>query len=355
MVSASATERERERVEEDRRYWSDLPYDLLMCIAKKLPLDDHLSFRWVCKDWYSVSKIYCQLNIPESLTESLWLIFSTKGRGRRRRWKIGDPRSGRTYFINDPLICARKSRCLVSKHGWLLLLVFSSGPSPSLCFFNPLSRARIDLPWCDTFSGLNWVDRKDPVLPVFAISSPPTSPDCIVWSIRMFSRGYEYYETSMIERGESVWKTKISETKGVIGPILHALFYKGIFYWKTRQSTLPLPPHYSNSSWEAKKDRFAVKVFTDQALNCIFSPEECEKIITIPPEKEVGRKLGEKAHFWADGMPVGACCASVEDGSKFVGWHFWDKRSCPHTCGNPRGKCIWIEPRWTPPSQDLKW
>ncbi|KAF5737148.1 F-box/kelch-repeat protein [Tripterygium wilfordii] len=207
----------------DMRCWSDLPYDILVLIGKKLTIVDHLSFCAVCKDWRSVSKICCPVQFT---TESLWLMFLRNPRRRSAQWEIGDPSSGCIYTIDAPLLSARTTRCLLSKHGWLLLI--STKPSPSLFFFNPLSQARIDLPWCDAFSGLNWDRPKDPSLPVFAISSPPTSHDCVVWSVRMLGR-VGRYECCMIGRGENNWKTKRRVNERITGPILHALFYEGFF------------------------------------------------------------------------------------------------------------------------------
>ncbi|KAF5737149.1 hypothetical protein HS088_TW13G00027 [Tripterygium wilfordii] len=104
------------------------------------------------------------------------------------------------------------------------------------------------------------------------------------------------------------------------------------------------------------RDKLLPKKLLRKAFKCISSSEKCEKIITISPTKEgSGKLLREEYQFWVDTLPVGACCASV-DGDKLVGWHFWDKRSCPRTCGNPRGNnSFWIEPIWSRPSADLKW
>ncbi|XP_038721122.1 F-box protein At4g12382-like [Tripterygium wilfordii] len=139
------------RVLHDMRCWSDLPYHVLVLIGKKLTIADHLSFRAVCKEWRLVSKICCPLQFT---TESLWLMFLRNPRRKSAQWKIGDPSSGFIYTIDAPLLSAgtTRPRCLLSKHGWLLL--YSTNPSPSLFFFNPVSQARIDLPWCDAFSGI---------------------------------------------------------------------------------------------------------------------------------------------------------------------------------------------------------
>ncbi|XP_028057732.1 F-box protein At4g12382-like isoform X2 [Camellia sinensis] len=123
------------------RDWSDLPADLLLLILRHLNFLDHLSFFGVCKSWrWALEQCTLENQLP---AQPYWVISRKMSTSTDIIWHFGDSSTRRSYTINVPELS--QARCLVSKHGWLLL--FSSEPISSLFFFNPFSRARIDLPW----------------------------------------------------------------------------------------------------------------------------------------------------------------------------------------------------------------
>ncbi|KAM7262261.1 hypothetical protein ACFE04_021338 [Oxalis oulophora] len=136
------------------RQWSDLPRELLECVANFLVLSDLLSFRGVCKDWklasskamtqVAASDKPCLLAIDHNNSECIILRDSK-----------------RKYNTTIPELCGAK--CIASNSGWLLLL-----KEDSIFFFCPFSRAQIQLP--------NFPCQEDSNL-VAAISSPPTCKD----------------------------------------------------------------------------------------------------------------------------------------------------------------------------------
>ncbi|KAF8395737.1 hypothetical protein HHK36_019688 [Tetracentron sinense] len=190
MVIAREMKRRREQhmmiEEEERREWSDIPVDVLVEIVGHLLFLDHLSFRCVCKAWRSASLQSPPQNHPKS--QPHWLMSFSK---KSSTWEFGDPSTGRLYSLDLPeLTGIGKTKCFLSTHGWLLL---SHITQSSIFFFNPFSRARIDLPWSKAVTDrvFYYPKRK----PVFAVSAPPTSPDCTFYPIKsaVFSAGILYW------------------------------------------------------------------------------------------------------------------------------------------------------------------
>ncbi|GMY18845.1 F-box protein At4g12382-like isoform X1 [Fagus crenata] len=172
--------------DENQSCWSDLPIDLLRIILSHLCFLDHLSFRGVCKQWHLALTIFPTVEYQASSVQPLWFMEPSIP----NCWIFGDPSTKRIYNIHLPELSWKTTRILVSKHGWIL--AFSTEPSSSLFFFNPFSRARIDLPWSNNFSNLTILmsyrgsKRDRPKLyniPVFVVGASPTSPDCTVYAM----------------------------------------------------------------------------------------------------------------------------------------------------------------------------
>ncbi|XP_010932208.1 F-box protein At2g26160-like [Elaeis guineensis] len=154
--------------------WSGLPKDLLQSILLRLSLADHFRFAGVCKEWLSVAA----QNRPPPL---LWLAmrsrhvspyapsFFSLHEGTFRKVSVDLPlsqRIGSNVWFHG------------ASTGWLLLSA-SGGGSHGYFLFNPVTRRRIYLP-------TEYNRRK--IKPMFpagflseaVLSSPPTSPDCVV-------------------------------------------------------------------------------------------------------------------------------------------------------------------------------
>ncbi|XP_022642981.1 F-box/kelch-repeat protein At1g57790-like [Vigna radiata var. radiata] len=151
--------------------WSDLPGDLLSQIANGLGLIDFLSFRCVCKDWNTASLKVSPYD-RSVLCDPWFLMYGGEG----SKCSVLSHQN-KCYSINLPELDG--ARCLASYEGWLLL--FGEG---SLFFFCPFSRAKIELPNCPL------TDASEHVA---AFSAPPTSEDCIVFTVKDFDPDHINY------------------------------------------------------------------------------------------------------------------------------------------------------------------
>ncbi|OMP04354.1 hypothetical protein COLO4_09720 [Corchorus olitorius] len=140
----------------------------------------------------------------------------------------------------------RGTRILLSRLGWLLLFRCDEGNNDSsseLYFFNPFSKAKIVLPFMDV-SKL--------ICPVFDISAPPTSPDCMILvassheegegeeeeeeeeededELDKFDDDWRYIKIDMLcKRGDFSW-TCCFESKHRDSVIVNSFFLNGIWY-----------------------------------------------------------------------------------------------------------------------------
>lgn len=153
------------------RPWKDIPEELLQSIAN-LSVSDRTRFRFTCKQWKTMK--LPPRSVPlhiENTFESLecpWLMFYNSN-------DSGDctyfhPVSNQTYLT--PISELTGATICYSKHGWLLMCRdYENGNS--LFFFHPIKKALINLP-----NSPHLVDVTG-----FSFSSPPTSPDCVVFAI----------------------------------------------------------------------------------------------------------------------------------------------------------------------------
>ena len=380
---------------ENRRCWSNLPVDPLTMILRCLCFLDRLSFRGVCKQWRSASQNFPAQYGRSAADDPLWLMISRNSTDTK--WEFGDPSTTRIHAIDVPELCRSSTRLVLSKHGWLL--VFSSKPSPSLFFFNPFSRARIDLPWTTDFSGmthmLKFRYRRTIIydyIPVFALSAPPTSPDCVVYAIAYIDE--DKIRISFCRRGDSCWSTrriedKIPRTK--FGPIKNAVVHAGILYWVEKQGEVRAYResengekyrHFKRDKKLASHDKVCSYMVDDWEEGKVFMCVDCKwrrrQVITLlkniddPIEIEKLRIDDDKyrlnlkrdgyatpAPSWLrlDSFPVGSWCLSSspdDNGSKFCNWHRLKTNRCPSSC-DLSGDSVWIEPKWIEPSLAIAW
>ncbi|XP_059444713.1 uncharacterized protein LOC132176497 [Corylus avellana] len=359
---------------------------------------DQLSFRGVCKQWRSASQNFPAQYGRSAADDPLWLMISRNSTATK--WEFGDPSTSRMFTIDVPDLCRSSTRLVLSNHGWLL--VFSSEPSPSLFFFNPFSRARIDLPWTTDFSGmthmLKFRYRRTIIydyIPVFALSAPPTSPDCVVYAITYIDE--DKIRINFCRRGDSSWSTrriedKIPRTK--FAPIKNAMVHAGILYWVEKQGEVRAYTqsekgekyrHFKRDSkpssdgnvcsyvvddWEEGKVSICVdckrrrrQVIT--LLKNIEDPIEIEKLRSDDDKYRLNLKrdgYATPAPSWLrlDSFPVGSWClsssssSSDDNGPKFCNWHRLKTNRCPSNCGLS-GDSVWIEPKWIEPSLAIAW
>jgi hypothetical protein len=375
---------------ENQRCWSSLPVDPLTMIIRCLCFLDHFSLRAVCKQWRLASK-NCPVQYP------LWLMISRTSTATTK-WEFGDPSTRRIYTVDVPELCRSSTRLLLSKHGWLL--VFSSEPSPSLFFFNPFSRARIDLPWSTDFSGmthmLKFRYRRTIIydyIPVFALSAPPTSPNCVVYAATYISE--ENFEISFCRHGDSTWTTRrVDKTPGIkFAPIKNAMVHAGIFYWVEKEGRVRAYRETDKGDKYrcfrraklALRDDKVYSYMVDSGdgkvsmcvdfplmgprqvitlLEDIDDPIEIENLESYDDKYRVNRKRDGYATLgpsWLrlDSFPVGSWCLSSSDseedhGPKFCNWHLLKMKRCPRSCGLS-GDSVWIEPKWIEPSLAIAW
>lgn len=143
------------------RSWSDLPAELLELILSHLNLRENVRISAVCKRWYSIAVSVRLVNQPP------WIMYFPKFGDLHEFY---NPLTRKTYCIELPELCG--SRVCYTKGGWLLLC---RPRTHRLFFFNPFSRESIKLP------------RFEISTQIFAFSSDPTSPNCIIFTVKHVS------------------------------------------------------------------------------------------------------------------------------------------------------------------------
>ncbi|THU68961.1 hypothetical protein C4D60_Mb08t09350 [Musa balbisiana] len=171
--------------------WSDLLDGPLGKISARLPLIDYLSFRGVCKNW-RLFPSGCS-HIAEFSKKHPWMLL----------YDVGVD-GGNTCYLYDrlhPKCCEmslphlRGATCMESKAGWLL-----ATRERELFFFNPFSTQVIDL--------VMYPDRKSSHQ-LFTFTSPPTSPDCVVFGVHRL--GASVVEIGRCSVGDDEWERVLVE------------------------------------------------------------------------------------------------------------------------------------------------
>ncbi|KAL6988283.1 hypothetical protein U1Q18_014033 [Sarracenia purpurea var. burkii] len=155
----------QEMKEENGRSLSDLPDDLLSLILSNLFARDYITFRAVCKSWNSISTIPRPLKLPIDfpLSQCPYLMFF---HGRTHSFNFFHPICNAAYQTEIPELS--NVQICFSKNDWLLM----SQGFRTVFFFNPFTKARIDLPDIPEEAAYGFISM--------CFSSPPTSPDCVV-------------------------------------------------------------------------------------------------------------------------------------------------------------------------------
>nr|ACJ85554.1 unknown [Medicago truncatula] len=164
--------------------WADLPAELLEMIISRLALEDNVRASAVCKSWNFVA------NAVRMVNQSPWLMYFPKF---GQWYEFYDPVQRKTYSIEFPEL--NGSRVCYTKDGWLLLY---RPRTDRVFFFNPFTRETIKMP------------RFEMTYQIVAFSCAPTSPDCVLFTVKHVSP--TIVAISTCHPGATEWVTVITKT-----------------------------------------------------------------------------------------------------------------------------------------------
>ncbi|XP_057488737.1 F-box/kelch-repeat protein At1g57790-like isoform X2 [Actinidia eriantha] len=148
----------KKKESEEQQTWSELPTELLELIMSHLTLKENICASAVCKKWLSVAISVRVVN------RSPWIMYFPKS---GNLYEFYDPAQRKTYSLTLPQL--QCSRVCYTKDGWLLLY---RPRTHRVFFFNPFTQELIKLP------------KFEVAYQVVAFSSSPTSPGCVVFTIK---------------------------------------------------------------------------------------------------------------------------------------------------------------------------
>ncbi|KAF6164451.1 hypothetical protein GIB67_025277 [Kingdonia uniflora] len=162
-------------------YWSDLPKDLLIVIAKRVltsDVVDYIRFGAVCTSWRSVSlkksiRQYLPYDIP-------CLLFPHRKEFESHRCFL-NASSNKVHSLKGR--AALNDYCVGSSQCWLVMLVWNSY---EFYLLNPGRKVRFNLPSGETLRKGGYNIYPNLLISKVVISSPPSSNDvssCIVMAI----------------------------------------------------------------------------------------------------------------------------------------------------------------------------
>ncbi|KAL7247783.1 hypothetical protein ACSBR2_002653 [Camellia fascicularis] len=152
--------REKE-VQGEKQTWSELPTELLELIMSHLTLKENICASVVCKRWFSIAVSVQVVNQPP------WIMYFPKFGDL---YEFYDPAQRKSYSLELPQL--HGSRVCYTKDGWLLLY---RPQTRRVFFFNPFTQELIKLP------------KFEMTYQIVAFSSAPTSPGCIVFTVKHIS------------------------------------------------------------------------------------------------------------------------------------------------------------------------
>ncbi|KAF7135577.1 hypothetical protein RHSIM_Rhsim08G0205000 [Rhododendron simsii] len=200
------------------RDWTALPTEILSFILSRLFLGDFKRFRCICKTWKLVPSlpVPCPTQCPSP--QSQWLMLY---RGLKKlEMSFFHPLLEDTYRMDIPELSGALLRC--SKDGWLLL----SRGKHSVFFFNPFTKAKIDLPDLPHHYNFNAI----------SFSCAPTSSECMIFGIYAF---FDHVNFSVISRGEEEWTfCRFKGERDFHQAHTNPVFYNELVYCLGQDSTL---------------------------------------------------------------------------------------------------------------------
>ncbi|CAN4121346.1 unnamed protein product [Withania somnifera] len=201
--NGGASSEEHEESDEQNSLFG-VPTELLEQILSRLNLKENIRASAVCKKWLAASISVRVANKPP------WLMFFPKFGDLVEFY---DPSVRQTYSVELPEL--RGSRLCYAKDGWLLLY-----KPRTLCvfFFNPYMKNVINLPELEL------------TYQIVAFSAAPTSPDCIVFTVKHVSP--TLVAISTCHPGATEWTTANYQNRlPFVSSIWNKLvFCNGLFY-----------------------------------------------------------------------------------------------------------------------------
>ncbi|KAK4480831.1 hypothetical protein RD792_011682 [Penstemon davidsonii] len=183
---------------------SELPTDLLEAILSRLTLRDNIRASAVCKSWLAVA---ISVRISD---KPPWLMFFPKFGDL---YEFYDPSKRKTYWLELPEL--HGSRICYAKDGWLLLC---KPRTQRVFFFCPYTRDMIKMP------------NLELTYQIVAFSASPTSPDCMLFTVKHVSP--TVVAVSTCRPGATEWTTvNYPNRLPFVSSIWNKLiFCKGLFY-----------------------------------------------------------------------------------------------------------------------------
>ncbi|XP_073272256.1 F-box/kelch-repeat protein At1g57790-like [Primulina huaijiensis] len=208
---------------DEEQTWSALPIELLEQFLSQLNLKDNIRASAVCKRWLAVAISVRQANKPP------WLMYMPK---HGDLYEFYDPSERKKYWLKFPEL--QDSRLCYAKDGWLLMMT----PRPlNMFFFCPYTREVIKLPVLRRLA-----------LHMIAFSAAPTSPSCVLFTVRRVVGSI--VEIRTCRPGDKEWTTINYESHPTFdcGMFDKIVFSKGHFCCLCNSSFLGLY-NPSRSSW----------------------------------------------------------------------------------------------------------
>ena len=186
--------------------WADLPVDLLVLIAERLPAPDYFRFRAVCTSWASASR--CSLHLAPRFP---WLMLTRSSDHILSFFSFTD---NKFFHIPGPFQI-EQNYCIGPGDCWLVLT--RSFRSAEIYVLNPLTGSQFQLP---SFSSLPEV--RSPYQKVI-LSAKHSAADSF---IAVVSYGSFNQHLAIARPGDEKWFT-ISTNLSDTGEIADFVFHKG--------------------------------------------------------------------------------------------------------------------------------
>ncbi|XP_026449192.1 uncharacterized protein LOC113349430 [Papaver somniferum] len=211
--------------EVERTPWSIISNDIVELIASYLNPKDFAQLRSICRRNRSIfPEIY-----PSRASLFPLLVFNSFEDNTGTIYNFLDPMHNEMYSMKknlSELLAGATIR--FSKYGWLLLV---SNDMKTPFFYNPFTKVMIRLP---DFPNVN----HRLYLSGMSFSSPPTSPDCVVFAIEQIIGNI--ISIYAIKRGSCYWRSRVrlNSDDSFVPCFNNSVFFQGDFFCLDYAGTL---------------------------------------------------------------------------------------------------------------------